>query len=319
MAVAHATVLPFPGDESKVGLAEDERSKKMLGEFEYARAKTVKGGCALLAKAGGQGAVLAGGTDLLVTIRQGRASPVLLVDLKGVKGLLHLAVSPKVGATIGASVPMNAIVENRGIRSHYGALAEAAWTVGTYQVRHRATIAGNLCNASPAADTATPLLVLGAVLEVASPRGERELPVRDLFVDSKKTSLSFDEIVTAIRIPPVPSATRTAFLKQQRVRGHDLAILNMAGRYDPQTGDLQIAIGSCAKTPVLVPPLGLPVPPDAPIPKLARRLEALAAQVTSPISDLRATAEYRRALIPVFLRRLLESLLLESDHREAIR
>ena len=291
----------------------------MLGEFEYARAKTVKGGCALLAKAGGRGAVLAGGTDLLVTIRQGRASSGLLVDLKGVKGLLHLTVSPKTGVTIGASVPMHAIVENRGIRSHYCALAEAAWTVGTYQIRHRATIAGNLCNASPAADTATPLLVLDAVLEAASPRGERELPVRDLFVDSKKTSLSFDEIVTAIRIPAVPSTTRTAFLKQQRVRGHDLAILNMAGRYDPATGDLRVAIGSCAKTPVLVPSLDSPVLPDAAIADLVLRLEALAAQVVHPINDLRATAEYRRALIPVFLRRLLESLLLERDHREAIR
>ncbi|MCX6095279.1 MAG: xanthine dehydrogenase family protein subunit M [Candidatus Bipolaricaulota bacterium] len=291
----------------------------MLGEFEYVRAKTIKGGYSLLAKAGGEAAVLAGGTDLLVNIRAGKASPRLLVDMKGVKSLDRLTFSPKTGALIGASVPLNTIVENRGIRTRYPGLAEAAWTVGSYQIRNRATIAGNLCNASPAADTAPPLLVLDAILEVASPRGEREVPVRSLFVDSKKTSLSFDEVVTAIRIPPVPATTRTAFLKRQRVKGHDLAILNVAGRYDPATGDLQIAIGSCAKTPVLVPPLGEPVPPDAPIPELARRLEALAIQVVHPISDLRATAEYRRALLPVFIRRLLEALLQQSDHREAIR
>jgi len=291
----------------------------MLGEFDYARAKTVKGGCSLLAQAGGEGAILAGGTDLLVNIRNGRASPRLLVDLKGVKSLDRLTVSVKSGATIGASVPMNAVVEHAGVRKHCQTLAEAAWTVGTYQVRNRATVVGNLCNASPAADTATPLLVLDAVLDVTSPRGERELPLRQLFFDVKRTSLLFDEVVTAIRVPPVSATTRTAFLKKQRVRGHDLAILNVAGRYDPATGDLRVAIGSCAKTPVLLPSLGEPVPADASVPELAERLEALAARVTSPISDLRASAEYRRALIPVFLRRLLEALLQKRNYREAIR
>jgi carbon-monoxide dehydrogenase medium subunit len=281
----------------------------MLGDFEYARARSVKQGCKLLAKAGGEGAVLAGGTDLLVNLRNGRASAKLLVDLKSVKSLDRLTVSPKNGAWIGASVPLNEIALHRGLRSRYPGLAEAAWTVGSYPIRNRATLVGNLCNASPAADTAPPLLVLDAVLEVSSPRGERTVPVRDLFLGVKRTSLAKDEVVTAVRVPPVSAATRTAFLKQQRVRGHDLAILNVAGLYDTESGSLRVAVGSCAVTPVLLPPLPEPVRTDAGIDDLARALNEIAQRTVSPISDVRASAEYRRALLPVLLRRLVETLL----------
>jgi len=286
----------------------------MLGDFEYARARSVKQGCTLLAKAGGEGAVLAGGTDLLANLRNGRASAKLLVDLKGVKSLDRLTVSPKNGARIGASVPLNEISLHRGLRSRYPGLAEAAWTVGSYPIRNRATLVGNLCNASPAADTAPPLLVLDAVLEVSSPRGERTVPVRDLFVGVKRTSLAKDEVVTAVRVPPV-STTRTAFLKQQRVKGHDLAILNVAGLYDTESGSLRVAVGSCAVTPVLLPPLPEPVRADAGIDDLARALNELAQRSVSPISDVRASAEYRRALLPVLLRRLVEALLQQKAVR----
>ncbi len=284
----------------------------MLGEFEYARVGTVERGCALLREAAGRAAVLAGGTDLLVAIRCGVVSPDLLVDFKGVPEMNVLSVS-KEGAVIGASVPLNLLVENRTIREAYPALAEAALSVGTCQIRNRATLAGNLCNASPAADTAPALLVLDATLAIASARGTRELAVEEFFLDVKKSALAPDEVVTRVEIPPVRRGTRTAFLKKQRIRGHDLAILNMAGSYDVESGNLKIAIGSCSRTPVLLPSLGEPVEATASVDELVARLDAIAQETVSPISDLRASADYRRAMIPVFLRRLLEALLRSKE------
>jgi carbon-monoxide dehydrogenase medium subunit len=281
----------------------------MLGEFEYARVGTVERGCALLREAAGRAAVLAGGTDLLVAIRGGVVSLDLLVDFKGVPEMNALSVSRKEGAVIGASVPLNLLVENRTIREAYPALAEAALSVGTCQIRNRATLAGNLCNASPAADTAPALLVLDAVLTLASTRGTRKLAVEEFFLDVKKSALAPDEVVTRVEIPPVRRGTRTAFLKKQRIRGHDLAILNMAGSYDVESGNLKIAIGSSSRTPILLPSLGEPVEVTASVDHLVARLDAIAQEAVSPISDLRASADYRRAMIPVFLRRLLKALL----------
>jgi len=285
----------------------------MLGEFEYARVGTVERGCALLREAAGRAAVLAGGTDLLVAIRGGVVSPDLLVDFKGVPEMNALSVSRKEGAVIGASVPLNLLVENRTIREAYPALAAAALSVGTYQIRNRATLAGNLCNASPAADTAPALLVLDATLAIASARGTRELAVREFFLDVKKSALAPGEVVTGVEIPPARRGTRAAFLKKQRIRGHDLAILNMAGSYDVESGNLKIAIGSCSRTPVLLPSLGEPVEATASVDELVARLDAIAQEAVSPISDLRASADYRRAMIPVFLRRLLEALLRSKE------
>ncbi len=284
----------------------------MLGNFDYIRAETVEHGCALLARTPGA-AVLAGGTDLLVNIRNKAISPPLLVDFKGIAALNAISHNAD-GTAIGAAVPLNAIAEDQRIRTAYQALFEAATAVATYQVRNRATLIGNLCNASPAADTAPPLFVLDAHVEISGPAGARTLPVRDLPVGVKKAALTPGEVITAVTIPPIAPGARTKFLKKQRIKGHDLAIVNMAGYYDPGTGELRIAIGSCAPTPILLPPLDSPVRVGDQIDEIVAALDRIAQEAISPIDDLRATAAYRRALIPVFLRRLVKTLLgRESD------
>ncbi|MEA1871663.1 MAG: xanthine dehydrogenase family protein subunit M [Candidatus Bipolaricaulota bacterium] len=278
----------------------------MIGEFEYVRVESIAEGCSLLAEHAGNAAVLAGGTDLLVNIRNGTAPPNLLVDFKRIEELK--AFLPDKGV-IGSSVPLNMIAEDRIIQERYRGLAEAAQNVGSYQIRNRATLAGNLCNASPAADMAPPLFVLNAHVTIAGPHGTRTLPVQDLFVGVKKNSLSPGEIIVSITLPPALPQVRTKFLKIQRIRGHDLAIINMAGYLDIASGELRIAIGSCAVTPILLPSLDEPVNEDASIDALVEKLNALAQSAITPISDLRGSAEYRWAMVPVLLRKLMIALL----------
>lgn len=281
----------------------------MIGTFDYAKVRSVEEGCALLSEHHGDATVLAGGTDLLVDIRNGVESPSFLVDVKGINELKRFKSNSQIGLVIGAGVPLNVIVEDETVRLGYQALAESAMSIGSWQIRNRATLAGNLCNASPAADAAPALFVLNAKATIVGPSGTRSLPARDLFVGVKENALNYDEILTTITVPPAFPSIRTKFLKKQRIRGHDLATINMAGYFNSDTGELRVAIGSCAPTPILVPALDEPVQERDSLDELVYRLNELAQGAISPISDLRSSADYRRELIPVFLRRLLQVLL----------
>ena len=276
----------------------------MLGDFEYKRIRSIEEGCQCLAESAGEGAVLAGGTDLLVEIRNGLKSPAILIDCKGMDTLNAFCVNQS-GSTLGASVPLNRLIEHRGFHTTYPALTDALTSIGTYQLRNRATLAGNICNASPAADSAPVLLVLNAVVEVVGVDGLRTIPIRNFFAGVKKTTLRPDEIVTAIHLPN-RSDLRTAFRKQQRIRGHDLAVVNVAGAYSPTEKTLRLSIGSCAPTPVLLDSIEVD----------CRDANAFAGHVieivrssVSPISDVRASSEYRNAILPVLVKRILHELL----------
>lgn len=275
----------------------------MLGEFDYVRARSVGEACRLLEEEE-DAEVLAGGTDLLVAIRNRTRTPRLLVDIKGIEELGGLDANDS-EVVIGAVVPLNVVAEHRRIRDALPSLAEAAVSIGTYQIRNRATLAGNLCNASPAADSAPALLTAGARVSIAGPRGARTIPVSELFTGVKRTCLLAGELVTDIRVPASHGERRTAFAKQQRIRGHDLAIVNAAGTYEPATGYLRIAIGSCAPTPILLESIDV----KRRCASLVDHVTQLAVAAVSPIDDVRASAEYRRAVLPAMLRRLIEQLL----------
>ncbi len=276
----------------------------MLGNFEYTRIRSIDEGCRALADAKEAGAVLAGGTDLLVEIRNGLKSPKLLVDCKALDDLHVLDTSPE-KTTIGASVTLNRLIENRTFRGHYPALADALESIGTYQLRNRATVSGNICNGSPAADSAPVLLVLDATVHVHGVGGPRVIPIADFFAGVKRTALNPDEIVTSITLP-VNAGRRTSFLKQQRIKGHDLAVVNAAGAYDPETREVRLAIGSCAPTPVLLDPIPMDVSDLA---ASINHAVSLVQRSVSPISDVRASAGYRNAVLPVLVTRILRELL----------
>ncbi len=281
----------------------------MLGRFDYERPTSLAEAARLLAEGGPSAAVLAGGTDLLVDLRGGRRDVRLLIDVKRVDGLRRLDVDRQGGLTIGAAVSLNEILEHAVVRRTFPGLTQAAESIATYQLRNRATAVGNLCNASPAADLAPILLALGASIVAKSSQGDRSLEVSKFFAGVKKTALRPGEIAVEIRVPAPEPKLRSAFLKQQRLRGHDLAVVNVAGTYAPSTGLLRLAFGSCAPTPIALAPIdtnGISHP--AVVDEAARK--ALAA--ASPISDVRASAEYRRAVLPVLARRLTATLLREG-------
>jgi carbon-monoxide dehydrogenase medium subunit len=273
-----------------------------MGSFRYERPATVAEATSLLAGAGGRARVLAGGTDLVIALRAG-ASPELVVDVKRIPELGAISWTPAGELILGACVLVQTVAEDARIRATYPALAEGAEAIGSLQIRWRATIAGNLANASPCMDTAPPLLVLGARLVIAGPRGTREASLADFFVGVKETSLARDEMVTAVRVPAPPAGLRSGFDKIKRTWGHDLALVNAAAAYDPEAGEVRVAIGSCAVTPVLIPPLG-GVAPAADAGDVGRRLGERALEHIRPIDDVRASAEYRRDMTALLCRRL---------------
>ncbi len=275
-----------------------------MSGFRYERPATVAEATALLAA--GDARVLAGGTDLMMALHQ-PPEPALLVDVKRIPELGEITWGSGGELVLGACVLVQRVADDARLREVFPALAEGAGAIGSLQVRSRATIAGNLANASPCMDTAPPLLVLGARLRIAGPKGRRETPLASFFMGVKHTALGPDELVTAVVLPKPAPGLRSAFDKVKRVWGHDLALVNAAAAYDPSAGAVRVAIGSCAVTPVLVPALaGVSAGSDAR--EVGERLAALALEHIQPIDDVRASAEYRRDMTALLCRRLAARL-----------
>jgi CO/xanthine dehydrogenase FAD-binding subunit len=279
-----------------------------MSSFRYERPTSVGQATALLAEAPGRARILAGGTDLLVALRAGTARPDLVVDVKRLPGISDLTWTGDGDLVIGAAVQVQRIADDPRVRSTFPALAEGTETIGSIQIRSRATVGGNISNASPCMDSAPALLVLGATLKIAGCAGERELPLREFFVGVKKTVLAPDEIVTSIRVPRSAPGAVNGFDKIKRVYGHDLALVNAAAVYEPAAGTLVAAVGSCGITPMVAGPLG-GVDGKSDPDEVGRRLGALALKAICPISDVRASAEYRSDMAAMLCLRLVRRLL----------
>lgn len=204
----------------------------------------------LLQEHGAQARILAGGTDLVIHLRDGTFRPEVVVDVKRIPEMAPSIAVDGGLVRISAGTTMTEIHDSPVVARWFPALAEAARFVGSVQIRNRATLVGNQCNASPAADTAPPLLVYDARLLIAGPDGERQVSLNDFFVRSGVTTLGAGELVTAITLP-VPSAERpvgSAFQRRTRRRGHDLASVTLAVSVDA-AGATRFAYGSLGPRP----------------------------------------------------------------------
>jgi CO/xanthine dehydrogenase FAD-binding subunit len=218
--------------------------------FSYARPTDLPAAIALLAEHAPDAHVLAGGTDLIIRLRDGTYAPALVVDVKQVPELAP-RIEPVGGVVrIGAGTTMTDIADSVLVARHFPALAEAARFVGSVQIRNRATLAGNMCNASPAADTAPPLLVYGARLVLAGPAGTREIALDEFFVRSGVTTLGLGELVIEVRLPLPAGRVGSAFGRRTRRRGHDLASITLAVSVD-ESGAVRLAYGSLGPRPLL--------------------------------------------------------------------
>lgn len=279
-----------------------------MNTFQYTRPETIDEVLALLGEYGPGASLLTGGTDLLVRLRRGKTIPRIVIDLKKVKTLYSDINFTGSLVRVGALAVLADIAEDESIRQHFPALVEAAGSVGSVQVRNRATLAGNICNASPAADTAPALLVYGARVNVIGRQGGRSIPIAEFFLGPGQTALQPVEIVESIDLPLPQEKVGAAFSRLTRRRGVDLATLNV-GCLVTASGITRFAFGAAAPRPLLVADeSGCLANPNGDRADKERILRQLIAQA-SPISDVRASRDYRLAMLEVLSRRTLQAAL----------
>lgn len=277
-----------------------------MKEYEYYKPDNLKDACELLIKYNGKANILNGGTDMVVRMRDGHSTPEALIDIKGINELHKLDFNYDNGLFIGSCVNLNELGMDGNVQKYYPFLAQAALSVGSKQVRNRATCAGNICNASPLADTATPLMVLEATLSVYGPEGEREIPITEFFVFVRKTVLKENEIVKGIKVPYKPNALGI-FYKMSRRKEVDLS--TVCSTVMKEEGKIKMAFGAVAPTPIRLYKtedyLNSNELSDAVIEEACK----MAAEEVVPIDDLRASKEYRKEMVRVMLRRSLVEFL----------
>jgi carbon-monoxide dehydrogenase medium subunit len=284
--------------------------------FAFAAPETLDQLFAILSDQAREVRLLAGGTDLIVRLRSGRAVPDLVVDIKRVSSLSRGIEEIEGALRIGAAVTMRMIASDARVRLHFPALVEAALVVGSVQIRNRATLAGNICNASPAADTAPALLVYGAVVNAVGPAGTRRLPLSRFFTGPGRTALDRSELVSSIDLPIPTSPAGAAFGRVTRRRGVDLATLSVCTMVNGRN-EARFAFGAVAPTPILATDDGAIVETASTAgADLSAALRPLFAD-THPISDVRGSREYRLAMLDVITRRTLTTALdrLQSERR----
>ena len=271
----------------------------------YHAPETVQQAIALLADKPGA-RVLAGGTDLIVQMRAGRIAPPAIVDLKRISGMIGIRRHGD-GFAIGAATPCTALQKDEAFAAAWPGVVEAANLIGSVQVRNRATMAGNLCNASPAADSVPALIAAGATCLIAGPAGERVLPVVQLATGPGRTGLVAGEFVVELRLPPRPKGGGDAYLRLIPRTEMDIAIVGAGAALVIDAGGTctaaRIAIGAVAPTALLVADAGAALVgsqlDDA---ALSRMGEAVRA-ACSPIDDKRGTIDYRTDMAAVIARR----------------
>ena len=253
---------------------------------------------ALLAREPGA-RLLAGGTDLIIGLRDGSIQAPLVIDVKRIRELDASIADADGALAIGARAAMTEIAADPRIRSRYTALAEGAAVVGSVQIRNRATLAGNICNASPAADTTPALLVFGATAVVRGPHGERRIPLDEVFVSSGVTTIRHDEIVTGVELPAIPGRIGSTHVRRTRRRGHDLASVTIAVAV-LESGETRLAYGSVGPRPVLgIDSTGVLSDPAANDAARLHILDELFAGAAPSAGSMRASPEYRLAMLRV--------------------
>jgi carbon-monoxide dehydrogenase medium subunit len=279
-----------------------------LPDFDYVEPSSVAEACTLLADDPSGSVVFAGGTDILVDLKAGLRSVARLVSLGKIAELQGVEITEDGGLRIGAMTTVNTVARDDGVTRRFPGINDAAMSLAAEQVRNQATVAGNLCMAVPSADMAPILLAHGALMHVASPSGDRAIPLREFFVGPRETVLEPTDIVVAIEVPPPPPGSGAASIRLGGRVSLSLpmasaaAVVVMEGKTCRQA---TIALGAVAPVPLVAEAAGTAL--------VGRQLDEasldeaadLASTASSPIDDIRATREYRLELVRVLTRRVL--------------
>jgi CO/xanthine dehydrogenase FAD-binding subunit len=287
-----------------------------LPEFDYVRPASLAEASRFLSQHAAEARPFMGGTDTFVRMRDGFWKPRYIVDVKGLDGMQDIAFDPAGGLIIGAAVAMNRVIASPEVNEHYPVLAEAARTVASYQLRTRATVAGNICNASPAGDTIGACLVLGASLRVHGVDEVRLEPLSGFFLGPGQTRLKPGDIVTAVLFPIPPQGYAARYIKLGRNAVGDLAIVGVTALGYPDPGApsgyrFRLALASVAPVP-LRPVQAEVILAEKPIggATIAEAAQA-AMDACSPIDDTRGSARYRQLMVRNLTRKVVEEVMME--------
>ena len=272
----------------------------------YLRPASLAEALQALGAANGRGRPLAGGTDLIVEIREGRRAVETVVDLKAVPELVGVGFDPARGLRVGAATPCYQLAQHPVVRASYPALADVAGLIGGIQIQSRASLGGNLCTASPAADSAPALIALAATCVLAGPEGERRLPLEQFFLGPRRTVLAPTEVLVALELPPPQPGAGSAYLRFIPRNEMDIAVVGV-GAWLQLAGEevvaARIGLGAVAPTPRFARAasealIGGPLTPER-----VAAAAAAAQEASAPIDDLRGSARQRRHLVGVLTRR----------------
>jgi carbon-monoxide dehydrogenase medium subunit len=283
---------------------------KSMKNFDYFSPCTLQEGLSLLDNYQQKAKVLAGGTDLVAQMRAGRIQPTVIIDIKRIPELNRLEWSADKTLHIGAAVPISTVVGFPSLVQRFSMLHQGCSLIGSTRIRNRATIGGNICNAAPSADSAPPLLCLGARAVLANCTGTRTVPLESIFRGPGKISLAPNELLLEIEIPAPPNHSAGCYLRHTPREEMDIAVVGVAAFLvlSPRSKvcqEARIALGAVAPTPIRVPQaealLAGKSLNEEDIEKVAKQV----AEAASPISDIRSSAEYRKELLKVLTRRAL--------------
>jgi CO/xanthine dehydrogenase FAD-binding subunit len=288
-------------------------------DIDYAAPRTVAEAVTLLAEHGERARAFAGGTDLLVQVREGRRDLDLLVDLKYIPEVNELTFDEKAGLRVGAAVPCSRVYESAEAK-HYPALIDATSLVGGVQIQNRASVGGNLCNASPAADTIPALIAHEAICVIAGPKGMREVPVEQFCTGPGRTVLGRGEFLLSLRLPAPMKHTGSAYLRFIPRNEMDIAVVGVGVSVTLDASRThctaaRIGLAAVAPTPLLVAEAGAALVDGALIETHIEKAATLAQAAAKPISDMRGDADYRRHLVGVLTKRVLQGAIARARVR----
>lgn len=283
-----------------------------MKDFEYTAPETLREAVKLLAEKSENARVLAGGTDLIVQMRGRRFQPDRVVDVKKIPEVNELTFSPRKGLRIGAAVPCHIIYRNADVIERFPAIVDSAMIIGGIQIQGRATLGGNLCNASPSADSIPTLIAYGAIAEIQGPEGKRKVPVEEFCIAPGRNALKPGEILVCIQIPQNRNNTGAHYLRFIPRNEMDIAVVGvgacveLAGRGKAQTfKSVRIALAAVGPTPIFARDAGASLAGQTVNDENILAAAEAAKSAATPISDMRGPAEYRTHLVGVLTKRAL--------------
>lgn len=282
-----------------------------MKDFEYASATSVDEAVSLLAARGPSAKILAGGTDIIVQLREGLREADLVLDIKKIPELTSLDFSRQAGLKLGAAVPAYKLYDHPEIPAAYPALVDAARIIGGWQIQSRASLGGNLCNSSPAADSIPALIAHGATCRIAGPGGRRSVPVADFCVAPGKNVLSRGEFLVSLDFPAPTPKSGAKYLRFIPRNEMDIAVVGCGAWLQLDSSGAKITAARLGLAAVAPKPLAAVAAAEslvgkAPTPENFAAAGDLARGIATPISDMRGTAEFRKHLVGVMVARALE-------------